>query len=378
MSTASQVLLVAPVLEPAGAERVVAELAKRLPAHGVSTSVLCLEIEDAPIGVELKNAGMRVDGLHLSRRHTFACARGIAARIREMNPTAPMIVCAHLFHANFAARRVPRMLEPLLRKNIRIVTTIHVAERRFRPWQFWFDRWTAKYGKCEICISKSVAEFHRRKTGLPESFFRVIENGIDLSRYEPRPQSQPRDSNDFRVVSVGRLNKQKDFSTLLRAWKIVEAKMPGARLDIAGAGPEEAALRQLQKELQLQRVHFAGFCNDVPAFLNSADVYVQSSAWEGMPLTVLEAMAAGLPVIASAVDSLPEIIDNDRSGILFERGNISALAQHILALLNDSARAKALGAAARETALTRFSAERMAADYARVFREVLAMPEKSA
>ena len=377
MSAVAEVLLVVPVLEPAGAERVVAELAKRLPSHGFSTSVLCMENEDAPIGVELKQAGVRVDGLRLSRRQTFACGRGIAARVREMNPATPMIVCAHLFHANFAARQVPRMLAPALRKNVRIVTTIHVAERRFRPWQFWFDRITAQRGACEVCISKSVAEFHRRKTGLPESFFRVVENGIDLSRYSSLPPSS-RASNMPRVVSVGRLNKQKDFPTLMRAWKIVESARPDATLEIAGAGPEEASLKRMRDELDLKRIQFIGFCSDVPTLLTDADLYVQSSAWEGMPLTVLEAMASGLPVIASAVDSLPEIIDDGRSGILFQRGNSDALAQYILALLGDPAHAKALGAAAREVALTRFSAERMAADYARVFCEVLALPEKSA
>ncbi len=157
----------------------------------------------------------------------------------------------------------------------------------------------------------------------------------------------------------------------MRAWKIVRAANSKARLEIAGTGPEEARLKALCAELKLECVRFIGFCADVPAFLNGADVYVQSSAWEGMPLTVLEAMAAGLPVIASAVDSLPAIIENGRTGILFERANHAALAQNIIACLGDPARTRTLGDAARETALKRFSAERMAADYARLFQEVL-------
>src|ERR1043165_205483 len=180
---AADVLLILPVLQPAGAERIVAELAKRLPSHGFASSVLCLEDDDAPIGIELKQAGVRVDALHLSRRATHACARGIAAHISAMNPTSGMIVCAHLYHANIAARYAMRQLAREHRENVRLVTTIHVAERRFRPWQFWLDKLTAKYGACEICVAKSVAEFHRRKTGLSESYFRVIENGIDLSRF---------------------------------------------------------------------------------------------------------------------------------------------------------------------------------------------------
>ncbi len=176
----ADVLLVLPVLDPSGAERVVAELAKRLPALGFPTSVLCLEDENAAVGIELKNAGVRVDGLHMSRRLSFACGRAIAQNIMNMDPSRPLIICAHLYHANIAARLAAKHLSRSVLRHVRILTTVHVAERRFRPWQFLADRVTAKYAAREICIANSVAEFHRKKTGLSASFFRVIENGIDL------------------------------------------------------------------------------------------------------------------------------------------------------------------------------------------------------
>ena len=368
----ADVLLILPVLHPSGAERVVAELAKRLPALGFPTAVLCLEDENAAIGVELKNAGVPVSGLHLSRRRSFSCGSAIALHIKNKSLAGPLIVCSQLYHANIAARIAAARLPKDVLKHVRILSTIQVAEKRFRPWQFLLDRLTAKYAAYEICVAKSVAVFQRRMTGLPEAFFKVIENGNDLSLYAAlNTANVERDPNNRRVVSVGRLNKQKDYPTLLRAWKIASESARGARLEIAGSGPDESRLKSLCAELKLERVSFAGFCSDVPAFLNGADMYVQSSAWEGMPLTVLEAMAAGLPVIASSVDSLPEMIENGRTGILFERGNHTELARRIVELLSDPARAKSIGVAARETALKRFSADRMAADYAHLFQQVL-------
>ncbi len=368
----ADVLLILPVLHPSGAERVVAELAKRLPTLGFPTTVLCLEDENAAVGIELKSAGVPVTGLHLSRRRSFACGSAIARHIKNKNLAGPLIVCSQLYHANIAARIAAARLPKDVLKHVRILSTIQVAEKRFRPWQFLCDRLTAKYAAYEICVAKSVAVFQHRMTGLPEAFFKVIENGNDLSLYAAlNTTNVERDPNNLRVVSVGRLNKQKDYPTLLRAWKIASESALGARLEIAGSGPEGSRLKSLCAELKIKRVSFTGFCNDVPAFLNRADVYVQSSAWEGMPLTVLEAMAAGLPVIASSVDSLPVMIEDGRTGILFERGNHTVLAGRIVELLSDPERAKSIGTAARETALKRFSADRMATDYAHLFQQVL-------
>ena len=368
----ADVLIVLPVLDPSGAERVVAELAKRLPALGFPVSVLCLEDETAPIGIELKNAGISVSGLRLSRRASFRCGEAIARHIRGMQLNRPLIVCSQLFHANIAARLAAKKLSASERKSVYFLSAIQVAERRFRPWQFWFDRVTAKYACYEICVAKSVASFQRKRTNLPATFFKVVENGNDLAPYAALPAlRERRESDALRVVSVGRLNKQKDYPTLLRAWERVEQSLPRARLEIAGSGPEESRLKALAAKLKLQRVAFAGFCSDVPGFLDGADLYVQSSAWEGLPLSVFEAMAAGRPVIASAVDSVPDMIENGRTGILFERGNDAELASRMVDLANDFPRAQALGFAAREMALKRFSADRMAAEYAALFEQVL-------
>lgn len=364
----TEIVLVLPVLQPAGAERIVAELAQRLPAHGYRTSVICLEDERAPVGVELAEAGVRVQGLRLSRRRTLACAR----RLRDLLPVQrPLIVHAHLFHANLAARLAYGLTPAAARAGLHVLGTVHVAEHRFRPWQFALDRITARYAKAEVCVSRAVARFQQERTGLPAAFFRVIENGIELSRFGSPVPVRDADDGGPLVVSVGRLDPQKDFATLLHAWKVLHANVPTASLVIAGAGPEEAALKDLCASLGLANVSFPGFVQDIPALLRRATLYVQPSAWEGFGLAAAEAMAAGLPVVVSDADSLPEIVTNGRTGLVVPKGMPEPLAEAMLRLLRDPEYAAELAAAARAEAARRFAVERMAADYAHLYQEIL-------
>jgi glycosyltransferase involved in cell wall biosynthesis len=359
------VTLVLPVLQPAGAERIVADLAQRLPAHGFAASVLCLEDDRAPIGDELRVAKIPVSGLQLSRRRTLACAQALAAKL---GAERPMILHAHLFHANIAARAALMRMSAEQRRGLHVLSTVHVAERRFRPWQFALDRITARYARAEVCVSRAVAAFQKEHTGLPETFFRVIENGIDLSRFGPAPAGKTPSLN---VLSVGRLDPQKDFATLLRAWKFVENELPSAQLCIAGEGPERTKLEELIRSLGLQNVRLPGFVQNIPELLRGSDVYVQTSAWEGFGLAVAEAMACALPVVVSDADSLPELVTHNKTGLVAPTGRPEDFARAILELLKNREKAAALAQAARAEALARFSVERMVRDYAAFYRELL-------
>lgn len=366
------VAYVVPVLQPAGAERVVAELATRLPSRGFTTSVICLEDEREPIGREIASKGIDVRGLHTYRRRTWRAAKLLA---RVLPADRPLIVHAHLFHANIAARLAAGYLPRDRQRGVAVLGTVQVVERRFRPWQFWLDRVTAANCRAEVCVSKAVARFQQERTGLPESFFPVIESGIDLSRYFPDERSAPMTerAGTPHVLSVGRLNVQKDYPTLLRAWMLVEKRVPGATLTIAGDGPERGRLEALRGSLGLAAVTFAGFNNDVAGLMRSADVYVQSSAWEGFGLTVAEAMATGLPTVVTDVDSLPELVTHERTGLVVPKGNPQAMADALVGLLTDGGWgwARTLGHAAREEAARRFSVDRMVDDYAGLYRDIL-------
>jgi glycosyltransferase involved in cell wall biosynthesis len=368
--TTPRVVYVLPVLQPAGAERIVAELARRIPSRGYGTSVICLEDERAPVGQELTAAGVPVAGLRLSRRRTLRCAAALA---RSIPKTRPLILHAHLFHANLAARFAVSHLSPVEREGLCVVNTVHIAERRFRPWQFALDRFTAKRACAEICVSRFVAAFHQRRTGLPASFFPVIENGIDPARFAPSCAEpiEPFRGNNVRILSVGRLNRQKDFPTLLRAWPAIHAAFPQAILSIAGDGPERMRLHALQSELRLNGVTFLGHVQDIPSLMRQADLYVQPSAWEGLPLTVAEAMACRLPIVVSDADSLPDMISHGRTGLVVPKQQPSLLADAILLLLNNPGPARSFAVAAHAEAIARFSLDRMVADYADFYDRLL-------
>lgn len=372
MSTpAIQVWQVLPVLQRGGAERVVMELARRLPSRGITPVVICLEDETAPLGRELAATGIRVVGLRKSRRNSFGCARSLVNLIQIESPP---IIHAHLFHANFAAR-LAKML--IMRKKDafapKVLTTIHVQERRFRPWQFIFDHLTSSWGDLEIGVSESVVRFQHERSAIPMKFFRAIENGIDLARYRPlapkeRLEMRKKlgiDPKRLLVLAAGRLEKQKDHVTLLEAWRRAEPK--GADLWIAGDGPLRAKLQRMA----LPNVRLLGYRQDLPELMAACDLFVQPSAWEGQPLTVLEAMACGCCVAASEIESHEDIFEENNAGVLIRAGDPEHWMRALKELLDDGPRRETLGARAAEEARDRFSVERMVDEYARLYVEIL-------
>ena len=140
--------------------------------------------------------------------------------------------------------------------------------------------------------------------------------------------------------------------------------LPARSLLLVGSGEGETAVREAAKQAGVaERVHFLGWRSDVPRILQALDLYVQPSVSEAFGLTVVEAAAAGLPIVASDVGGIPEIIEHGVNGLLVPPGDAQALADAIQQLIDDPQRARQLGEAARRTAFERFSAEAMAAAY---------------
>ncbi|MFI4859072.1 MAG: glycosyltransferase [Phycisphaerales bacterium JB063] len=174
------------------------------------------------------------------------------------------------------------------------------------------------------------------------------------------------------VVQAARFHPVKDHATALRAWQQVHAELPEARLVLLGDGPLRDELEALAHELGIEEaVHFMGQVPDVRALLPGADVAMLSSLSEGLSVTLLEAMAAGLPIVATAVGGNPELVADEATGLLAPRGDAERLASHLLALLGDATRRAALGKAGRSRLLQRFTAEQMHAGYARYYEALL-------
>jgi glycosyltransferase involved in cell wall biosynthesis len=216
---------------------------------------------------------------------------------------------------------------------------------------FWGDRMVAPLTTVTICVSEG-----ERSAGIaagtcdPERTV-VIPNAVDVSA-APRARHERREP---RIVAVGRLKAPKDFLTLVRA---VGALPEGSETLIVGEGPDRPWLEQEIRSRGIQeRVRLVGERHDVPELLADADIFVLSSASEGLPVSVLEAMAAGLPVVASRVGSVPELVVHGETGILVPPGDESALAAALSSLVADAAERRRLGEAGRARAEKRFDLE---------------------
>jgi glycosyltransferase involved in cell wall biosynthesis len=195
----------------------------------------------------------------------------------------------------------------------------------------------------------------------------VIRNAIDVTgAARARPEDEP-----ATVVSVGRLKYPKDGATLLRAAALLSDR--DWRLEIVGDGPDREELEALRRALALgENVRFAGGRSDVPSLLAAAGVFVLSSRSEGLPISVLEAMAAGLPVVASDVGGLREQVVDGETGLLVPAGDPERLADALRSLLDDAPRRAAMGAAGRARAEELFDLPRFRAAHLDLYRRGLA------
>jgi len=300
-----------------GAEQVVVDLATRLgPRLGrVSVcSVLDVSGEQGSKVARLKDAGVEVMSLGLTRKWQLRRAMALEPLLRDLRPD---VLHCHLFHAGLLGRWIGH------RAGIQnIISTVHIAERRWRPWRFWLERKTDRLGTVTVCVSNAVLEFQSGRTGLPRDRFVVIPDGVDAGRFTQPSRSREEVRAELGIPpdapvigGIGRLDPQKGYRHLVRAFARLMERVPHAELVIAGDGPERTMLEALARRTGCAgRAHFLGRRNDVPDLLHAFDVFAMPSIYEGFGLALVEAMAAGVPAVASAVDSLPEVLGANEPG----------------------------------------------------------------
>jgi glycosyltransferase involved in cell wall biosynthesis len=198
-----------------------------------------------------------------------------------------------------------------------------------------------------------------------------IPNGVDVVRFAPGRSDSGDDGRARTVVCVTRLSYSKGVDVLLHAWQLVHEQAPQARLIIVGIGSLGNQLERLAEDLGVvSTVEFAGLQHDVPAQLHRGGLVVLASRWEGMPNAVLEAMACGLPCVATRVSGSEDIIQHEVTGLLVEPEDPPSLARALLALLQDPALAQEYGRAARATIEQHYSLERVTDRYVALYEQL--------
>jgi len=277
---------------------------------------------------------------------------------RTLLSLRPDIVHTHLVHAD-----VYGVLAP----GTRIVSTKHNPDP-FRAGAFRFAEQALTWRAARvIAISEAVRRFCVDEVGLPAQKVEVVHYGLD-ELPSPWAENPPLELGRPLLLAVCRLEAQKGLDTAVRA--LVD--VPGATLLVLGEGSERPALERLASSLSVRdRLVLPGRVGDVAALYRQADLVVHPARWEGFGLAMLEAMLAGKAVVAARAGSAPELVDNGRTGVLVPVDDHRALAEAIMSLLDDPARAEAMGRAGLERAQTEFSVARMAERTTAVYDTVL-------
>jgi len=342
-------------LDVGGQEKLLVELARHADLGRFSLTFVSLGGRGSLAG-DLEACGARVIALG----QPTGLKPGLFFRLmRLFLLERPTVVHTHdlraLFYAVPAAwlTRVPKVV------HTRHGRDVHATRR-----QIAIIRQLSKLIDRFVCVSEDVATLSRRQ-GISGSKIGTILNGIDVERFALSGLCPCGP-----IVSVARLSPEKDVANLIRATAMAVKQSPQLRVEVAGGGPCLEDLKRLAASLDVgDRITFLGEVRDVPAVLAGARMFVLPSRSEGIPLTVLEAMACGLPVVATRVGGLPEVVEHGVTGLLVPSDDPGALAAAMVLIWNDPDRRDRMGRAGRQRAEERFDVRRMVADYEALYRE---------
>jgi len=361
-----RIAIVVPSLRGGGLERVVRDLVLRLPAAGFVPAVFGIT------GLGLYASDLRTAGIPLfdSRQPGFRLPGYPRVLLRQLREFAPDLIHSH------TGTWLPSAVCKAVLPDVPLVFTDHgryPPEPRLRA---LIERWCLGRTRKLVAVSEALAGYLRQYLGSgvrPE----VIPNGIDLANFRLgnvlRRDALRREweiaPGQILGIAVGRLTQVKNHLGMIRALARAGEGAGEIRLGFLGAGPLESNLREAATELGVgARIRFLGFRSDVADCLHASDFWLSASSTEGLPLSLLEAMAAGLPIVATSVGGMPETIGT--AGMLVPPGDDRAFAEALGTMAVNSAQRAALGRAAQERS-TRYSVDDMTTRYCALYHEAM-------
>jgi glycosyltransferase involved in cell wall biosynthesis len=360
-------------LSVGGAELHLLTLCRYLKKQDVEIVVACLREEvksSRSLRVDFEKEGIKVITLKADSRYDYRFFGKIA---RVLTEECPDVLHTHLPRADLAGA-FARFLNP----SIVWVCSVHAIYS-----EDWSGRWTLPLIRClwrradaMLCISHAVKDWLTQQ-GMPSQKARVIHYGIETGKFlQPIVRfGHESNLNGYKVIgSIGRLEPGKNHECLITAMPQLCKAVPNALLLIAGHDPWRygETLRTLIDKLGLSgTVRLVGFQNDVVSFLNALDVFAFATNSEGFGQVLVEAMAAGKPVVATRIPPLTEIVVEGETGILVERGNAKGFADALTHLLIDPSEQLRMGMRGRERVRQYFTAERMSQQTLLLYEELL-------
>lgn len=376
-SSKTRIALCITGLDVGGAEQCCTQLALGLRDRGFEPLVVALQGRPATgrdrlvAALEAANLGVHF----LGARRTADAPRALARLTNLLRSERPSLLQTFLHHANLLGRLAARRagLTP-------VVCGLRVAERRSRA-RLWFDRVTSRWVDHYVAVSRDVAAFSQTEGGLAAERISVIPNGVDFARFD---LAEPIDLATLgfaparrAILYLGRLDPQKRVDWLLRLAPRIFERLPEHDLMLVGDGPQRSALQKLSQDLGIAlRVHFVGTLGDVPRILRASDVLALPSGWEGMPNVVLEAMAAGRPVVATRVEGVRELLGDRVEEQSAPPDDSDGFVERIVALASNVESAQCLGAENARRAKEQFSLDAMLDAYASLYCRLLEANER--
>lgn len=353
----------------AGAERMIWTLLRQL-SKQPQVDICALSLNEGELTAALRASGIETLVVSESDRTFFdlVTETGRIFQRREID-----IIHAHRNKENLLAWCVRRQLGARF-----LVSTLHGLSEVRNGWNV--DRWRRcivervdemllrQAFDSVVAVSEDIRRTLLQSKGFIQPQVTVIHNGIDLPMWMPVPE---RPSIPFCIGSVGRCVPVKDFPLFIAIGKALVTAGEEVRLVMLGEGPQKAELKGLVTREGLDSVvSFAAPCADPTDFYRSLDLYLNTSKHEGIPLSVLEAMAQGIPVVAPAVGGIPEILRDREGGFLVVRRTASAFAEACQRVMHDRKTYAAMGMCARKRVESEFSSEKMAASYLALYRKL--------
>ena len=354
-----------------GAEVLAERLARQL---GGEFRVVFACLDDlGELGRSLRSDGFPVHVLHRRPGLDLGCVRRLSRLLRQERVD---VIHAHQYTPFFYATAAR-----LLRARLPVMFTEHGRHQPDYPRRkrMIYNRAVLRQADRVIGVGETVRQALIANEGIAPARTSVIYNGIDLAAFDARTVDRASvrreigvGPDDFVIAQVARLDYLKDHATAVRTIARVAEQNRQARLVIVGEGPLRGEIeQQIARACGTEIVRMLGLRRDVGRILAAADAFLLTSVSEGIPLTVIEAMAAGLPVVSTAVGGVPEVIVDGETGLLAPAGDDQDLAQALLILSADGGLRTRMGEAGRRRAHDVFSEEKMHAGYRECYNEML-------